>query len=321
MARPELSVVVASHDRPLRLRWLLNALAEQTLDRDLWEVVVCHDSGESTDAVLRDHALAAAGVLRHTRLPAGSAPPGTNRNAALALARAPTVVFTDDDCRPPPEWLARVREAVAAHPGAIVQGPVLADPDEAAMLRSPYPSTQHFTDVPTPWAECANIAYPRAVLDTVGGFAEDVRTGEDTDLVLRALWAGAAYLGDGAMATRHAIEEGTLLGRLRGTVRWGDLALLVARHPEVRSHLYLRYFWKDTHALLLLALAGFAVPGRRRRLGLALAVPWALARPSRGGGTRGRARHLAELPGWALIDLAEIAVLARASVRAGALLL
>ena len=37
---PEISVVVASHDRPLRLRWLLNALEEQTLERDRWEIVV-----------------------------------------------------------------------------------------------------------------------------------------------------------------------------------------------------------------------------------------------------------------------------------------
>ena len=33
---PEIAVVVPSHDRPLRLRWLLNALEEQTLDRSRW---------------------------------------------------------------------------------------------------------------------------------------------------------------------------------------------------------------------------------------------------------------------------------------------
>src|SRR5207302_5301663 len=89
VSRPELSVVVASHERPLRLRWLLNSLEQQTLDRALWEVVVCHDSsrcaGSDTDALLHDHGLATDGTLRWTRLPAGSAPPGANRNTALAL--------------------------------------------------------------------------------------------------------------------------------------------------------------------------------------------------------------------------------------------
>ena len=40
---PDLTVAVASHERPLRLRWLLNALEEQTLERARFEVVVCHD--------------------------------------------------------------------------------------------------------------------------------------------------------------------------------------------------------------------------------------------------------------------------------------
>ena len=40
---PEIAVVVASHDRPLRLRWLLEALADQTLARYRFEVVVAHD--------------------------------------------------------------------------------------------------------------------------------------------------------------------------------------------------------------------------------------------------------------------------------------
>ena len=63
---PELTVVVASHDRPLRLRWLLNALADQTLERGRWEVAVGHDcSGaarEETERLLGDHPLAHEGV-------------------------------------------------------------------------------------------------------------------------------------------------------------------------------------------------------------------------------------------------------------------
>ena len=37
---PEIAVVVASHDRPLRLRWLLEARSEQTLPPDRFEVVM-----------------------------------------------------------------------------------------------------------------------------------------------------------------------------------------------------------------------------------------------------------------------------------------
>src|SRR4051794_37320240 len=109
---PEIAVVVASHDRPLRLRWLLEALSDQTLERDRFEVVVAHDStGPETDALLQAHPLAEHGTLRRIRRPPGSSPPGANRNAAWRAARAPTVVFTDDDCRPPREWLAKALQA------------------------------------------------------------------------------------------------------------------------------------------------------------------------------------------------------------------
>jgi glycosyltransferase involved in cell wall biosynthesis len=312
---PELSVVVPSHFRPLRLRWLLNALWEQTLDRARWEVIVGHDSGPETEQLLREHPLAAAGVLRQAAAPAGTGTPASNRNRALALARAPMVVFTDDDCRPPAVWLQRVLEAAARHPGAVIQGPVQADPAEAAMLRSPYPRTQHFEDVPRVWGECANIAYSRRLLQELGGFyAAGWVTGEDTDLILRARAAGAAYVGDAAMATRHAIEEGTLLDWVRGARRWRDLPDLIARHPRLRDELFLGVFWKESHAWALAAVGGIAL-ATRRPLAAALVIPFARSRPWRGGGPRGRLRHLAELPGWLLIDLAELAVLGAVSAR------
>src|SRR3954463_4274307 len=103
---PEISVVVPSHERPLRLRWLLNALEEQTLDRDRWELVVVHDSrGDETERLLDEHPLHAAGVLRHRRLEAGTGSPSRQRNVGWRMARAPLIAFTDDDCRPEPEWL------------------------------------------------------------------------------------------------------------------------------------------------------------------------------------------------------------------------
>src|SRR3954470_6358165 len=99
LARPmDVSVVVPSHERPLRLRWLLNALEEQTLPRDRWELVVVHDSrGEETATLLDGHPLTEAGVLRHERLEPGTGTPARQRNVGWRRARAPLVAFTDDD--------------------------------------------------------------------------------------------------------------------------------------------------------------------------------------------------------------------------------
>lgn len=315
MPVPQLSVVVASQGHVLRLRWLLNALEQQTLDRSRWEVVVCHDASDAeTGQILATHPLSASGTLRWTSLPGGGASPGASRNAALRLAGAETIVFTDDDCRPPCSWLENVLSAVERNPGAIVQGPIQGDPDEFVMRLSPHPRIKDFSRVPRLWAETCNIAYPRAVVERIGGFIEDVRVGEDTDLNIRARRAGAPYVGDGQMVTYHAIEEGSILTWVRDAWRQGDLALLVKRHPEVRSELPLGLFYKRVHALAAVGFLGLAL-APRRPICAVLAVPWAIDRQPRGDKMRGRVRQLIELPGWMLTDLAELTALARASVR------
>jgi len=79
---------VPSHDRPLRLLWLLNALASQTLPRNDFEVIVCHDSrGNETEALLREHRLAQDGTLRQIKLEPGPGP-AVKRNLGWGQARA-----------------------------------------------------------------------------------------------------------------------------------------------------------------------------------------------------------------------------------------
>ena len=312
---PDIAVVVPSHCRPLRLRWLLNALAEQTLPRDRWEVVVGHDSpDDETETLLREHPLAREGVLRHVRLASGSAPPGANRNAALRLVRAPLVLFTDDDCRPPRDWLAHALAAAGRHPGAIVQGMTLPDPDEEAIMHAPHKRTQWVLP-PVPWAQACNIIYPRALLEQVGGFDETQFTGEDTDLALRAQQAGAGYVGDRSVLTFHAVYEGSLLGRVRDAWRWRDLPWLVKRHPALRERFFLWIFWKRSHVWLPFALAGWYLARRNLTYGV-LAVPYVItSAPMHGMDARGRLRTLVELPGRVLIDGTEMLALTRGSVR------
>jgi hypothetical protein len=312
----EISVVVPSHDRPLRLRWLLNALEEQTLERSRWEAVVVHDSGDDTEALLAEHPLTQAGVLRRVRLPAGTGVAARQRNVGWREARAPRVAFTDDDCRPAPQWLERALAAALQNPGAIVQGATRPDPDEAHLVAAPHARTQNI-DPPGPWAQTCNIVYPRAVLDATGGFEEDMPAGEDTELALRAAASPArpGYVGAADAVVFHAVEAGSLMGKLRTIPRWQGLALVAKRHPEVRRHIFLGVFWRPSHAALPLAIGGL-VAARRRPAAALLALPWIVsALPSYGRGARGRARAAAELPGRALVDLAEIAALLRGSVR------
>jgi GT2 family glycosyltransferase len=313
---PEISVVVASHDRPVRLRWLLNALEEQTLAPGRWEVVVGHDSqGPETENLLRDHRLAREGRLRHAALPPGSAPPGANRNAAVRLARAEAVVFTDDDCRPPADWLANALAAARRHPGAVVQGTTSPDPDEGMLVRAPLHESQAITP-PQPWAQACNIVYPRDLVERLGGFDERMPVGEDTELAIRARELGAPYVAAPEVRTYHAVHTPSLPRRLRAVWRWRDLPALVKRHPSFRREFPLGACWKWSHVWLPLAAAGLVAGRRRRGRWALLAAPWIVnALPAYGSGARGRLRAISELPLVAAVDATEIAALAGGSLR------
>ncbi len=322
-AAPSLSVCVPSHERPLRLRWLLNALAEQTLDRVAWELVVCDDSpGSAVADLLAAHPLSGDGtlVVRHLE-PGTGGSAARQRNVAWRAARGATIVFTDDDCRPPPDWLARAHAAARRHPDAIVQGATRPDPDEAHLVAAPHARTQAI-DPPVPWAQTCNVLYPRTVLEAVGGFEEHMAAGEDTELALRARATGVPYVGDAALVTHHAVEAGSLRGKLATIPRWRGLALVVARHPQVREHLVAGVFWRASHALLPAAALGVLAARRTRGRSLLAVLPYVtVAQGAYGRSARGRARALAEVPGRAVVDVAEIAALARGSVEQRTLIL
>ena len=302
MSAPRIAVVVPSHARPLRLRWLLNALEEQTLPREDFEVVVVHDS---------DYDFVAAHPLAPRELRVAPCGPATKRNAGWRAASADLVAFTDDDCRPPAEWLERAVAAAAAHPRAVVQGATRPDPDEVVLVRAPHHRTVS-VEPPTIEAQTCNIVYPRALLERLGGFDEGLGTigGEDVDLAERAKEAGAAVVAAPEVLTFHAVDVVGLRARLRIAWRWRDLPAVARRHRSFRRAAVLGVFWKPRHAWLTLALAGFAA---RRPL---LALPWLYAAlPSYGPGPRGRLRAVSELPGQAAVDAVELLALARGSVR------
>jgi GT2 family glycosyltransferase len=314
--RPVLSVVVPSHERPLRLRWLLNAFEEQTLDRSLWEVVVAHDSSDEVAAMVDLHPLSEAGLLTQRRLEQGTGTPARHRNLGWRAARAPLVAFTDDDCRPEPDWLETILAAARRHPGAIVQGATRPDPFEAEILKAIHARSQDITP-PAIFAQTCNILYPRELLEQMQGFDEQVPTasGEDTDLAMRARDAGADYVAEPEAVVNHAVESLSLKTMLRLSWRWRHLPLVTKRHPAIRDEYLLGRFWKPTHLTLPLALAGVGL-SRKHPLAAVLAVPYlrdGLAR--QGYRLRGRVLSAAALPGRVAIDTVEIAALCWGSAR------
>jgi hypothetical protein len=235
--------------------------------------------------------------------------PAAARNLGWRTAKAPLIAFTDDDCEATPGWLEALLAAAATNPGAIVQGPTLPNPSETADGGN-FPHTLTRTEL-GPMFETANILYPRALLDRVGGFDEEAYSGpagEDTDLAWTAMQTGARPVWAPGAIVHHAVTRVGPLGVLRLAWRWDETILCFKRHPALRQALVGGVFWTQAHMWLAAAILGATLPQLPRPARLALAAPYARRLYA------GR-RSPAVAPVRLALDLVEIAACLRGSLR------
>jgi GT2 family glycosyltransferase len=312
---PEVSVVVASHAREARLRTLLDALDQQTFPRASWELIVVH----TYEPAVAD-GLFGSRELRHERVDPSRASPSVQREIGWRMAGSELIAFTDDDCRPRPDWLERLVATARERSGDIVQGATHPDPRETHLFEHP-----HFralaVEPPADTMQTCNILYPRALLERLGGFDQRAVTGEDMDLGWRGREAGAELVAAPDAVVYHGIDALSTLEKIRSQVKWQHLAYVVKKHPRLREGCEWGIWWKPEHPRAVLALVALlAAP--RHRWALAGVLPYvALERRRHGPSRRQQARSLLELPTHFVVELAEVATFAAGSVRYRTLLL
>jgi GT2 family glycosyltransferase len=317
----DISIVVPTRNRAGRLRALLASLAEQQ-NPPRFEVIVVDNASEDDTLRVVGEADAAAGAhVRAIHLPEPLGP-AVARNRGWRSARGELVVFTDDDVVASPGWLAAIAAAHARDPAAVVQGRTEPDPHELPRLAA-FSRSQHATG-PGPWFQTCNIAYPRALLEQLGGFDESFweAAGEDTDLGWRAIEAGTRVVYEPAALNWHAVHQPGAWRLIHSTQKWRLAVRNVARHPQLRDSLHHRIFWKPAHERLLVAALGIAIAARPQTRSLPLACaalsPYLAIHRSQHGSYAGTA---AALPAHVALDAAEIVAMVRGSVESGTLVL
>jgi GT2 family glycosyltransferase len=206
---------------------------------------------------------------------AHSTGPAAARNAGWRATRAPLIAFTDDDCEADPGWLSRLVQMAQANPGAVVQGQTLPNPNDQS-ASGPFSHTLSNQRL-GPWFETANVLYPKALLEALGGFDERAFSGpggEDTDLAWRAMDAGARAVWEPEAIVYHAVSEVGWRGLLRRAWHWDETMLCFKRHPGLRRELHARMFWTGAHLRLVVALVA-ASPWLPRPLRALLLIPYA----------------------------------------------
>jgi GT2 family glycosyltransferase len=175
--------------------WLeqqLRALAEQEC-HESWEVVVADNNSTDESRLVAQEWMRRSGLFRLVDASHARGPGGT-RNAGVAEARGELLAFCDADDVVHPGWLT-------AHVSALAESDISAGvfdfwslnglPPPSPLSYAPPPATSLFGFLPA--AGSGNLACRRSAFEELGGFSEDLMTGEDFDLSWRLQLAGHRY--------------------------------------------------------------------------------------------------------------------------------
>lgn len=278
---PELSVILATHDRRQMLESCLEALARQTQDPADFEVVVADDgSSDGTGEMVRGfEAPYALRVLEPGKIGRARA-----RNAAIEAARGRVVLVIDDDVIASPELVA-AHLAAHRHGGVVGIGQLTQVlPSGRDWYAREFAETwnEHFErlegrEIDWTATYAGNLSAPRDALLAVGGFTTR-RTGEDAEI--------------GYLLSRHGLpvrylpraravhdDQKTCAQLLADSARQGAKQLeLLGDYPQMRPLLYGWFLATSRREVALrralialrvpprlLARLGSLLPGRGRK--------------------------------------------------------
>jgi GT2 family glycosyltransferase len=211
MTAVDVAVVIPTRDRPAQLAACLRALGRQNADR--FGVVVVDDGGKTpaqhqlAESVFRDRPI----TFVRNEISLGAA---ASRNRGVAAAKAPYVVFLDDDCVADPELVGRHRAVLASAAGPVVSlGPILSPPGrrlpvwthwDAYQLECTYAQLADGRTTPE-WDHLytGNVGIRRADFLAVGGFDTRFARQEDVELGYRLARLGCRFEFDPAAIVWH----------------------------------------------------------------------------------------------------------------------
>jgi cellulose synthase/poly-beta-1,6-N-acetylglucosamine synthase-like glycosyltransferase len=193
------SVVVATHNRPASLERCLRSLAQLDYPREALEVIVVDDGSDTPLDSIVDSVSDGLDVELVTQPPSG---PATARNTGVAKSSGTFVAFTDDDCTPAPDWLAKLTARLSERPDLLVGGLTI-----NALTRNTYATASQtligylYSYYNAAFDQASfltsnNMAFARRRFDEVGGFDTSIPrpAAEDRELCDRWLYNGLPML-------------------------------------------------------------------------------------------------------------------------------
>ncbi|NEP18563.1 MAG: glycosyltransferase [Leptolyngbya sp. SIO4C1] len=213
------SIIIPTYNRPAQLVNCLTALADQQYSKQqAFEVIVVNDGGASVDSAIRPFQQ----DLTITLINQQNTGPAQARNQGAAAAQGDFLVFTDDDCRPAPDWLQQLAkhcerlgyEEQSSKIAVMIGGQTINTlsknlysvasqmiVDLAYQYFNPQPSQARFF-------ASNNMVFPREPFLKIGGFHPAFRTSEDREICDRWLRSGyrMQYVSDVKIYHAHRLS-------------------------------------------------------------------------------------------------------------------
>ena len=117
--KPFFTIVIPTYRRFDQLGACLRSISCMDYPRDDFEVVIVDDGSPAPPESIVESYKSQLNVRLIVQPHAG---PATARNRGVSEASGAFIAFTDDDCMPAPDWLAKLGSRLDADPGCIVAG-------------------------------------------------------------------------------------------------------------------------------------------------------------------------------------------------------
>ncbi len=209
---PLVSVIIPVFNEPDLLKVCLKALEEQTYPKNLYEVIVVDNgSKESIEPIVRQFSQAQATFESY---------PGSYaaRNKGISLTKGEIIAFTDSDCIPALDWIEKgVKNLLQVNNCGLVGGKIeifVQDPHHPTAVELydrlyAFPQKKYVEEYK--FAVTANLFTFKSILERVGGFNQNLKSGGDYEWGWRVHSSGYQlfYAEDTLVAhpARRSFEE------------------------------------------------------------------------------------------------------------------
>lgn len=213
ISHPTVSLIVSTIGRPAELGRLIDSLEAQRTAAETFELVVVDQSADQRCLTYLERRQPQL-LWRGTRSEPGVS---VGRNLGAEMARGRLLAFPDDDCWYHPSTVATALALTDAEESTIRTGRLLTADGQPSMLR--WPSAPVQLDRFGVWraALSSTMFIPAELFEALGAFDEELgvgartpwQAGEDTDLLLRAIAAGAEVWFEPAIMVHHDEHDPT----------------------------------------------------------------------------------------------------------------